>query len=459
MNTHVLQTTALLLAATTASAQWQQITPTLSPSGRGGHGMTFDPINGGVLIFGGDTLGFPVGAVNQTWSYNGTTWAQLSPATSPPASAGIELVFDFNRGVFVTYGSLNTSPFGGASADRTWEYNGTTWTQIFPVTTPGGLGLYGMCFDSARNKVVIYGGIADNFFPIAANGTWEYDGTNWALITTAGSPGPLERPAMCFHTGLGKNVLFGGIDPQTGGVDTTWLYDGTNWTAAAVVGSKPAARTGAKMVYDNVRGICVMTGGADPISGSAIVDTWEFDLANLTWTQVPTATTGRLNAGLAFVPGRRQVVQFGGWNFQTFTALADTREYGARSRTFGTGCAGSNGVPALAAVDAPRLGQNYTLNLTNLNPSIGIAVMVLSLTQIPATSLSGIGMTGCNAYMTADLLLTLSASAGAASLTTGIPSTISLMGTPLFSQGISVDPNINPAWLTVSNAHEGVLGR
>lgn len=458
MNKIVTGGAVLLLVTSTLSAQWTQRAPAASPTGRGGHGMAYDSSNGTILVFGGDTFGFPTGASNQTWRYNGTTWTQLTPATSPPASAGVEMVYDVVRGVFVTYGSMNTGFFGGPSADRTWEFNGTTWTQVFPVTTPGGLGLYGMAYDVVRGRTVVYGGVANNFFPIAEANTWEYDGTNWTLVAAAGGPGPLERPAMCFHSGINRTVLFGGIDPQIGGTDTTWLYDGTTWTAAGIAGVKPAARTGAKMAYDSVRGICVMSGGQDPMSGTPIVDTWELDLTNLTWTQVPTSTPGRLQAGMAFDVARRQVVQFGGHDFVTFTALGDTWEYGARTRSFGTGCAGSNGVPALAAADAPRLGASYTLNLTNLNPSINLGVLVLSFATITPTPLDGIGMTGCTGYVSPDVLETLAGSGGAASWSLALPTTIGLVGTKLYAQGLSVDP-VNPAFLVASNAHEGTFGR
>lgn len=453
MNTQSLGAIALLLAAATASAQWQQTTPAVSPSARSGHGMTFNPLSGNVLLFGGST-GFT--SSNQTWSYNGSTWTQLTPTASPTAKAGIELVYDAARGVVVMYGGVNTSPFGGASVDQTWEFNGTTWTQAFPVTTPGGLGNYGASYDLVRSRVVIYGGTDNTFFPIAANGTWEFDGTNWAQITTTGSPGPLERPAMCYHAGINRTVLFGGIDPQIGGVDTTWLYDGTSWTAAAVPGVKPAVRTGAKMVYDSVRGVCVLTGGANPNTGNAIVDTWEFDGAS--WTQVASATTGRIAHGLAYVPSSRRVVQFGGGNPVTGNGIADTWEY-SRSLVIGAGCAGSNGVPTLTAAAGPRLGQNYVQNLTNLNPTVPVAVLVLSLVQIPATPLDSIGMVGCTAYVSPDVLLTVSAAAGNASYSLAVPSTISLIGQSLFGQGISLDPNVNPTSLTTSNALDGRIGQ
>jgi hypothetical protein len=458
MNHRSFAVTTALLLASTATAQWELLTPATSPVGRAGQGMAYDPATGNVIMFGGTTLQGISGATNQTWTWNGTTWTQLQPATSPPNSVGIELVHDSLRGVFVTFGSANTSAFGGASANRTWEFDGTTWTQVFPAATPGGRGHYGMCFDSVRNRVVMYGGVGNSMFPIADGTTWEYEGTTWTQVTTANSPGPLERPSMCFHAFAARTVLFGGIDPQTGGTDTTWLFDGTNWTAAAIAGVKPAPRTGAKMVYDSLRGICVLTGGADPMTGNPIVDTWELDLAALTWTQIPSTTPGRLQPGLAFAAARRQVVLFGGQAIPGFTAHADTREYGAKARTFGTGCAGSNGVPALASTDAPRLGANYTLSLSGLNTAVNVGVVVLSLQSIPPTPLDSIGMTGCTAYVAPDAMLTVNGTAGTGSITLALPVNVALVGTTLFAQGLSLDA-VNPAWLVASNAHAGVAGR
>lgn len=453
MNTQAFGPIALLLVAASASAQWQQLTPAASPSARSGAGMTFDPVTNSVLLFGGST---GLSSSNQTWSYDGSTWTQLAPTVSAPAKVGIELVYDVARGVTVMYGGLNTSFFGGPSVDETWEWSGSTWTQVFPTTTPGGLGNYGACYDVVRSRVVLYGGSANSFFPIAESGTWEFNGTNWSLVATATSPGPLERPAMCFHAGINRTVMFGGIDPQIGGVDTTWLFDGTNWTAAPITGAKPAVRTGAKMVYDSLRGVCVLTGGANPNTGSAIVDTWEFD--GTSWKQVPSATTGRFAASLAYSPGSRRVVQFGGANPTNGSNLGDTWDY-SRALEIGTGCAGSNGVPALTAAGGPRLGQNYTMTLANLNPTVPVAVLALSLVAIPATPLAAIGMPGCTAYISPDVLLTLSASGGVANNTTTIPSAASLVGISLLAQGLSLDPNVNAASLTTSNALDGRLGQ
>lgn len=460
MHRSCLPVFVLACLAVPAVAQWRQANPAASPGTRSGASLCYDYNSNRAILFGGNA-GFSVS--NQTWAYDGTTWTQLAPLASPTGTVGAELVSDPVRGVVVLYGGLNTSWIGGASADTTWEFDGTTWTQIFPVTTPGGLGNYGACYDIVRQRMVVYGGTADSFFPIAQADTWEYDGTNWIHRTPTVSPGPLERPAMCFHTGLGKTVLFGGIDPQVGGVDTTWAYDGTNWTALTVSGPRPAPRTAARMVYDSARGVCVMSGGLDPMTGAPFAETWEFDGA--AWTLVPTAPTGRFMSTMAYLPTPRLVVLYGGLDPVTYADLGDTWIYGAGARTFGAGCAGSAGVPALAAVDAPRLGQNFSLQLTNLAPAspfalltIGFSDQVSVLGALPAP-LAGFGMPGCSAFTSAEAVVLVGASAGASTWTVAMPNDAGFVGLVLFYQGLSLDPAANAAGAAVSNALEGIVGR
>ena len=450
---------ALAIVCSPLAAQWNQAAPATSPSARSGHGVCYDSTNNRALLFGG-SAGFSTS--NETWSFDGATWSQLSPTNSPTGKTGMELVHDPIRGVTVMYGSMSTSFFGGPSVDQTWEFDGTTWTQVFPVTTPGGLGNYGACYDLVRQRVVVYGGSANSFFPIAESGTWEFDGTNWTQIQAATNPGPLERPSMCFHTGLGKTVLFGGIDPQIGGTDTTWTYDGTTWTAVNVVGAKPSARTGAEMAYDSIRGVCVLSGGLDPMTGQPIVDTWEFNGA--TWAQRPSVTSGRYGHSMAYMTSIKQVVQFGGLDPATFSDLGDTWLYGAKSRTYGTGCAGSNGVPALSAVDAPRLGSIYTLNVANLVPTSPFAFMAIGLSDQSGPfgalpfSLAGFGMPGCSALVSGESLVLIPASAGAATWSTNLPGNAAFMGLSIYHQALSIDAAANAAGFTVSNAHAGVVG-
>jgi hypothetical protein len=453
-------TIALTLAAS-AAAQWHAKSPATTPPLRVIPGMVYDSARGHTLMFGGAQTG--LGNYNDTWTWNGTNWTLLNPATRPSARPGIELACDTLRGVVVLYGGGNASPFGGASIDQTWEWNGTTWTQVFPATTPGGLGGYGFAYDAARSRTVLYGGVPDSFFPIAAGGTWEYDGNDWAQITTASSPGPLEYPSMCYDSANSRVVLFGGIDPQIGGTSTTWVYNGSNWTALSVAGTLPPARSRAKMVYDGSRGVCILHGGADPMTGSPMNDTWEFDGAS--WTDVTngTAMSVRYGHGMAFDAVRRQAVLFGGVN-GSFAGVTGTFEYGAAFESYGSGCAGSNGVPVLASTSVPRIGATFTTTLGNLRTGAVLAAVATgfsttswSLGALPA-DLSGFGLTGCTLYVSPDAVTFLGVASGIATWNAAIPNAAILVGMPLAQQGLSLDAGVNPAGAVVSNAARGIVG-
>jgi hypothetical protein len=451
-------TLAAAFAATAADAQWQQAQPSASPSVRAEVAMTSFP-GIGVLLFGGSpAFGSPFA---DTWRYNGSTWTQLAPTASPTGRARAGIVYDNFRGVAVMYGGGNTSFFGGPSIDQTWEFDGTTWSQITTTSTPGGLSLMGLAFDSTRNRTVLYGGVPNSRFPIAANGTWEYDGFNWTQVTTAQSPGPLERPAMCYHAGMGRTILFGGIDPQTGGTNTTWSYDGTNWAALPVTGTVPSARTGARMVYDSTRLRAVLYGGADPMTGNQFNDTWEFDGA--VWTQIATGLTpSRMGAGMAIDATRRKTVLFGGMD-ATFAVLADTWEYDVGFRTYGSGCAGSNGVPTLSSTSTPRVGTTFTIQVGNLVPSASAALILVGLSDTTSVlgplpvDLSPFGLTGCSALTSMDVLTFVAATGGNATWVFAVPALPALAGARFFNQAASFD-TVNTAGLTVSNGGAATIG-
>jgi len=46
---------------------------------------------------------------------------------------------------------------------------------------PGPRGGFGMAYDSARGKTVLYGGGVDAGIPTDRD-TWEWDGTNWRRV-------------------------------------------------------------------------------------------------------------------------------------------------------------------------------------------------------------------------------------------------------------------------------------
>jgi hypothetical protein len=437
---HLARAVVIFLAtASLAIAQWNQVTPASSPSARSGAAMDFVPQNAGLVMFGG---GAPF-INNETWIYDGLNWAQQSPATSPTARMGMELVYDSARGVAVLYGGLASPISIPPPTSETWEWDGVSWTQVSVSTNAGPRYKYGACFDSVRNQVVMYGGANSQLLGVPINQTWEYAGTAWSLAPTTGNPGPRERPSMCFHAGQGVSVLFGGYDGFSL-KDETWVYDGTSWTQVAISGSKPSPRNAAKMVYDPIRDLCVLTGGQDNVG--PLSDTWTFD--GTSWTQQPGTTQTIRDHAFAFLPTIGQSVKFGGFAAAPFTLSNQTWEFG--TGVYGSGCSGTAGVPSLVAASALRLGQSWSVDVDNLNPTFNLAFVAIGLTKLPGVDLSVINMPGCFAYTNPDLLVSVTGSAGQASWSW--PAVVGPIGAGLYAQALCLDPAANGFGFTTSNA-------
>lgn len=442
-----------LLAVTTLPAQWWPYGGPVAPSPRFAVAMAADHA-GSTILFGGRTDLFMPSANGETWRFDGSVWQQLAPLAPPSGRHAAAMVFDSVRNVFVLHGGLLFIALSGTN--QTWEFDGASWTQITTPTPGPAVAGHVACFDSARGRVVVYGGATGNP-ALATSDTYEYDGTNWQLASAAGAPGPLSGPAMCFAANVGRAVLFGGYDPATvQAVDTTWLYDGITWQAAPVAGLRPQPRIHASMAYDAARGVCVLVGGYSTITGAPLTDTWEFDGNG--WQEWPSAFfNGTELAGLAYDVGHENLVRFGGLGSLSGWPDGATWLYGAFTTTYGQGCAGSNGVPLLQSTTIPMLGFTWHLQLSNLVPTVPFAVVVLGLTNQPGISLAPIGMPGCSAFVSPDLFVALPA-AGQAQFATHVPANPGLFLAHVFAQGLSLDAAANPAGLTVSNAVQAVLG-
>ena len=465
MRTTITAALSPVLLTVTLTAQWAQVTPVVEPSARGDVAMCDFPATGGVLLFGGNTLTFPNAQSDETWGYDGTTWTNLAPATTPLAAGGARLVHDSTRGVAVLFGGLGNSPISPPVYNRTWEFNGVDWTDVTPVPSPNGRHSHAMAFDVARNVTVMFGGEPGGLLIGGFADTWEFDGATgtWTQVAATSTPGPRTKHAMCYALTAGACVMFGGFNPLAPGgafSDETWLFDGTSWTTASVTGARPQPRFGAEMVYDSTRAVCVLTGGLDT-ANLPLNDTWEYDPVTNTWTPLLTTyTTGRRSMGLAYDLARATTVMFGGITVPATSTVPGTWELSTRSLAFGSGCAGSNGVPTLDAIDAPRFGQTYTLNMTGLNTTFGLGVIAFSNFKLTPPLDLGllIGMTGCTGYVPADALETVVGAGGNASWSVLMPTTPGLLGATIVGQLFSFDQGINAFGFVSSNAHIGTLG-
>jgi hypothetical protein len=145
------------------------------------------------------------------------SWVQRAPNTSPPARRSHALVFESARGRVVLFGGTGST---GAELSDTWEWDGTDWLQRTPLTSPPARYGHTLAYDSARGRVVLFGG---NWFGSVSD-TWEWDGTNWLRRAPSTSPGLRYQHALAYDTARSRLVLFGGSGSLAVSLSDTWEY-------------------------------------------------------------------------------------------------------------------------------------------------------------------------------------------------------------------------------------------
>ena len=281
---------------------WSQILYGI-PGGRTSHAMAWDSTHGYALMFAG--LSGTTAVTGETWDWNGRAWALHTVEFSPIPRVGTAMADDASRHRLLMFGGRDGS---NSVLGDTWVWDGRNWTLL--AGTPGGPPArtnHAMAYDSARKRVVMYGGEVTNTpSPTTMSDTWEWDGTMWKAGPAAG-PGALTGHAMAYDPKHGQIVLFGGRTPAVS--NETWVYDGTAWSKLTPAMSPPA-REAAGMAWDPVTERVLLYGGVN--AGTFYTDTWTWD--GTTWTQPPSAGTPPGVAGLTLTsdPVRKTVVMFGG---------------------------------------------------------------------------------------------------------------------------------------------------
>jgi hypothetical protein len=117
-------------------------------------GMAYDLATRSTVLFGGANSGTTYG---DTWNWRGG-WLQLSPATSPSPRLGAGMAYDGAAGNIVLFGGQSSLIPAGTYLNDTWTWDGTTWTQQFPPVSPPARSAMGMVYDVATKTVLGFGG-------------------------------------------------------------------------------------------------------------------------------------------------------------------------------------------------------------------------------------------------------------------------------------------------------------
>lgn len=270
--------------------------------------MAFDSARQRVVLFGGhEGVGF-IGdrVLADTWEWDGATWRNRLPPSSPPARRGHSMAFDRARQRVVLHGGIGADY---RALSDTWEWDGTTWVER-KLANSAVWPQLGMVFDSRRQRLLLLGGTisewtGSSWTPLPGawgpawfddssavvydearhrtvlwNGrlgeTWEWDGpgTAWDKREPMNSPPGTENTALAYDEARRRVVLFGGSRDGAALVDT-WEWDGNTWSQRTPV-NRPSPRRQFAMTYDGARQRVALFGG-EGVGNDSTSDTWEWD--------------------------------------------------------------------------------------------------------------------------------------------------------------------------------------
>ncbi len=262
--------------------------------------MVYDPVRQRVLLFGGTAGTGVLEPLADTWEWDGTSWTQLFPAASPPARYGHTMVYDTQNKRMLLFGGIGVG--GQLAAPDLWAWDGNTWARLTPTgNVPPARQLHAMAYDSDRQMLMLFGGLGSTVLTTAPlRDTWEWNGTAWTQRTPAGSPTARQNHAMTYDVARKKVVLYGGTN-----LSDFWEWDGNNWTMRTVAAVWPGVQAGHAMTYDSTRQKVVLFGTSNSI--------WEWD--GTVWVKfAPTTKPTWASQGPAFAydAARQKVVLFGG---------------------------------------------------------------------------------------------------------------------------------------------------
>ncbi len=263
-------------------------------SGKTRHAMVYDSRRERVVLFR-----------HGTWEWDGASWVRRDPVDpegdgDPAFRFRHAMAFDSVRDRVVLFGGAVSTTVGDCDGngsrlcDATWEWDGASWARRLSAeagddTRPSRREGHAMAFDSARERVVLFGGIDGDRCKgpkFLCGDTWEWDGSGWSRRPPAdpegdGDPVPRYHHSMAFDSVRGRIVLFGGEiwsmtgkDDCDGGGDKycvgTWEWDGTSWYRPSPEDPEgdgnPSPRADHATVFDSARGQVVLFGGVNRVS-------------------------------------------------------------------------------------------------------------------------------------------------------------------------------------------------
>lgn len=217
----------------------------------------------------------------------------------PDPRSGFGLVYDDARDRLVLFGGTGDD---GERRGDTWVWDGA-WRRLAGEGPPARSDPQ-MAYDRRRDRVVLYGGGGGG---VRYADTWELAGDRWIRVADGG-PGPRSLGSMAWDEAGGRVILFGGRSGADDDPVTTHAWDGSAWTRVDSAGG-PVARGAHGMAWHGGLGGVVLYGGW---GGASLADLWLWRDGAWHPVEAP-AGPPRLHAAVTWDAERDRLVVHGGF--------------------------------------------------------------------------------------------------------------------------------------------------
>lgn len=259
--------------------RWGEVTAPVSPTARANALQAFDANTGRTILFGGDAVAAPTPVqLNDTWAFDGSTWAPVASPNRPPARYDADLAYDPVRKAVLLHGGNATLASLAPLAD-TWVLEPGGWRELNdPGPTPALEST--LVRNDSGTQWLRFGGKSQGGQVLAE--TWLLEPTGWRRLMTARSPAARSLHSLAWDTAHRRWVLFGGKASDGTALSDTWLFDGTDWRELTKTPTPPG-RFSAVFLADAASTRLLLHGGSAS-RGRRLNDTWS--LSDAGWVSL-----------------------------------------------------------------------------------------------------------------------------------------------------------------------------
>ena len=303
---------------------WRQIQVPVMPPAREYPSMATDPLRRRIVLFGGRNMTVPA-YYNDTWEWDGVAWQQAVPLTMPWPRVGATMAYCLSNQRMVLYGG---GYLGWLIVDCCYEWDGTDWTLRTAGRPPVSHG--NLVSTPWNGHVVLHSGVdvVNNNYVYRLN-TWDYDGTTWRQLPTTSWPGWRGGWSLCAFEArqevvYANGIFDGNVDPVTNEYRSShpgtvpgeleqdmWFLRQGDWIHKARSLVKRLDVVAAAHDASRDSTVLIVNQGSYWGYPNPTMQTWALDGGELHQLNVVNPPP-RSPAALAYHPGLRRVVMYGG---------------------------------------------------------------------------------------------------------------------------------------------------